>query len=127
DRLPKSDILEKLLEIADIDSVDIDFISKKTEDYHRRCTIQQNNINQNLFNNPSTVNTIAQPPGYDPNRIIGLDPVLGDILFEANELPILRAGWYDRNGVFYNDGVGLPGANTVNVYKQGTTQRKTII
>lgn len=127
DRLPKSDIIEKILEIPDIDSVDIDFISKNTEDYHREFTIQQNNLNQNLFNNPNTVNTVLQPAGYEPNRVIGLDPVLGDILFESNELPILRGGWYDRNGVFYNDGIDLPGANTVNLYKQGTTQRKTII
>ena len=93
-RIPKSDIIKTLLTASDIYSVDCRFISKKNEDYHKSA-------NENI----TIVNGIAQyPQSYDPTKTPGIDPVLGDIVFEADELPVLRGGWYDRNGGYYKDG-----------------------
>ena len=93
-RIPKSDIIKTLLSSKDIYSIDIRFISKKNEDYHK-----------NAIENTVIVNGMIQyPPSYDPNKTLGLDSVLGDILFEADELPVLRGGWYDRVGNYYKDG-----------------------
>jgi hypothetical protein len=93
-RIPKSDIIKTLLTASDIYSVDCRFISKKNEDYHKSA-------NENI----TIVNGIAQyPQNYDPTKTPGIDPVLGDIVFEADELPVLRGGWYDRNGGYYKDG-----------------------
>jgi hypothetical protein len=93
-RIPKSDIIKTLLTASDIYSVDCRFISKKNEDYHKSA-------NENI----TIVNGLAQyPQSYDPAKTPGLDPILGDIIFEADELPVLRGGWYDRQGGYYKDG-----------------------
>jgi hypothetical protein len=43
----------------------------------------------------------------EENEVTGGDKVgfneIGDIVVEKNELPLIRGGWKDRNGVFYED------------------------
>ena len=55
-----------------------------------------------FFRNPDISNATGYG-SYDPSKVIGLDPVLGDIIFEASEIPLLRGGWYDRNGTYFAD------------------------
>jgi len=50
--------------------------------------------------------------GEDPN--LGLDK-FGDISIGLNELPIVRGGWTDRNGVIYQEIVGTNEMGSVNV------------
>lgn len=125
DRVPKLDIIRVLSSITDIHSVEIQFISKKNEDYHgenmRRMQASQNNYNSNYNTNIST----ARPnPNYDSNASYGLDPELGDILFEPDEIPVIRGGWTDRNGIQYQDVVDGLGMKSVNIYKKGTVDSK---
>jgi len=80
-RIPKSEIVRIIQNLPDIHSVNINFISQKNEDYHM-------NYNQS---------------GYDVRLTPGLDPILGDILFIADELPVLRGGFRDRFGNLYVD------------------------
>ena len=65
---------------------------------------------------------------YNSTKVIGLDPVLGDIIFNANELPIIRGGWRDRNGVYYSDDSPSSGEGTslksVNVITKGVIDVK---
>ena len=83
-RIPKSIIIKILTNSQDIHSVNVNFVSQKNEDYHR------------LNNLPGT--------GETP----GLDSKLGDILFTADELPVLRGGWSDRFGnEFIDEDPGL--------------------
>jgi hypothetical protein len=93
-RIPKSDVIKTLLSSSDIYSIDIRFISKKNEDYHKSA----------IENTVIVDGKIQYPPSYDPNKALGLDPILGDIIFDADELPVLRGGWYDRIGNYYKDG-----------------------
>jgi len=126
DRIVRSDIIRLLKNITGIDSVNIEFISKKNEDYHRERT--QQNTNQNLpdtnisplddYLYPTSVN----PDRYDINKTIGLDPIQGDIITDKNELAVLRGGWYDRNGVYYNDVPIVNGLSTVNIIWSGVNQ-----
>jgi hypothetical protein len=81
-RIPKSEIVKLLQNINDIHSVSVNFISQKNEDYHR-------NFSQS---------------DYDSTQRPGLDPILGDIVFDADELPILRGGWQDQWGRQFYDG-----------------------
>jgi hypothetical protein len=65
---------------------------------------------------------------YDPSKVLGLDPVLGDIIFEAHELPVIRGNWRDRNGVFYSDEspASSEGSSmkSVNVFVKGVVDAK---
>lgn len=124
DRVPKKDIINKLSEIEDIDSVDITFISKKNEDYHGEFIKQDNNIRNTKFASIQNIFDPKKNPRYNPNESRGLDPILGDIIFEPNEIPIIRAGFSDRNGIFFADSIDGSGLGSVNIIKNGTTDRK---
>jgi hypothetical protein len=65
--------------------------------------------------------TPVNPDRYDPNKTLGLDPVQGDIIAEKNEFAVLRGGWYDRNGIYYNDVPILNGLSTINIVWTGVS------
>ena len=125
DRIPKLDIIRELSSIRDIHSVDIQFISRKNEDYHKSNMI---NVQNKMDVTSSSLTTdISKPkpdPSYNPNEVLGIDNVLGDILFEADELPIIRGGWYDRNGSYYSDDMDTGGLKSVNIIKKGVVDSK---
>lgn len=123
DRIPKSDLINILSQIRDIHSVDIQFISKKNEDYHKENLIRtQNKVEASESNiDPSLVEV---DPTYVPNLTLGLDPVLGDILFEPSEVPIIRGGWYDRNGVYFSPNMNDMSLKSLNIIKRGVVDAK---
>jgi hypothetical protein len=126
DRIPKLDIIRLLSNITDIHSVDIQMICKNNEDYHREGVLSD--INKTRFDsslNPDISNATGYG-SYDPSKVIGLDPVLGDIIFEASEIPLLRGGWYDRNGSKYADEDPSKTLlwNSVNIITQGVIDYK---
>lgn len=119
DRVPKSDLLVSLKSnISEIHSVDISFISKDTEDYHRSNTILQQN-RTNPYTLSQNRGELVPQPGYEPNKVIGLDPILGDIIFSASEIPLIRGGWKDRNDVYFSDDIDGSGLKSVNVIYKG--------
>ena len=125
DRVPKLDIIRELSTITDIHSVDIQFISKKNEDYHNEnMTMAANKVNKYASSFNTDISTATLVPGYNPYSVQGLDPVLGDIIFEPNEIPVIRGGFYDRNGVYYSDSVDGNGLRSVNIIKKGTVDSK---
>jgi hypothetical protein len=120
DRIPKLDIIKALSNISDIHSVDIQFISKKNEDYHK-----SNMLNlQNQINNYADTNLVKPPVDYLPTTVLGMDPTLGDILFEPDELPILRGDWSDRNSIYYSDDIESNGLKAVNIIKTSVVDVK---
>lgn len=124
DRIPKLDIIRELSTITDLHSVDIQFVSKKNEDYHREnMRIIQNKIlnYDTKYNNDIS---IKRPNDYDESLVLGLDPVLGDIIFEPEELPIIRGGWYDRNDVFYSSDITGNQMKSVNIIRKGKVDSK---
>jgi hypothetical protein len=123
DRIPKSDIIKVISQINDIHSVDVQFVSKKNEDYHRNNII--NTQNKVASATSSIVPSIAPiDPNYIPNLTLGLDPVLGDIIFDSNEYPIIRGGWYDRNGVFFSTSMDDMSLKSLNIIKRGVVDAK---
>jgi hypothetical protein len=125
DRIPKLDIIKALSSIKDIHSVDVQFVAKKNEDYHKQAmTDAQNKLNKynSSYQNDISVSTIN--PDYMPTETKGLDSVLGDIIFEPNEIPIIRGGWFDRNGIYYSDDIDGNGLKSVNIIKKGTIDSK---
>lgn len=125
DRIPKLDIIRELSSIRDIHSVDIQFVSKKNEDYHNEnMTIAANKVNKYASSFNTDISTATLVPGYNPYSVVGLDPVLGDIIFDPSEIPVIRGGWYDRNGVYYSDSIDGTGLRSVNIIKKGTVDSK---
>jgi len=117
DRIVKSEIIKLIKNnILSIDSVNIEFISKKNEDYHRKgkkpVTENYSSVNENINNE------------YDPDVVIGLDKVQGDIIVNKDELPVLRGGWYDRNGVYYNDSPVSNGLSSINIIWSGVNENQ---
>ena len=179
DRIVKADIIKGLKDIEGIDSINIEFVSKTNEDYHRdgailkkqrrtviettyatkttSVKIDTSKIARNSVKNSSkrtdtsfkirenknismkvddrlksTDSQIAslgsttlidyKKTNYNENDVIGIDPVLGDIIINKksdkrkSQLAILRGGWSDRNGVYYYDDPRVAdGFSTVNV------------
>lgn len=123
DRLPKLDVIRALSTIRDIHSIDVQFISKKNEDFHKEnLRIISNSQNQSSRN--PNISSPKKDRLYDPNLTLGIDPILGDILFSADEIPVVRGGWSDRNDNFYADTVLGNGLKTVNIIKKGTIDAK---
>lgn len=119
DRVPKSDLVSEISMISEIHSVDISIISKKNEDYHRAQIINDRN-KRNQFASKEAIKLSVPSATYNPQTSLGLDPVLGDIVFEASEIPVIRGGWYDRNDIYYSDDINGKGLKSVNIIKKGT-------
>lgn len=120
DRIPKLDIIRELSTISDIHSVDIQFVSKKNEDYHREMRLAM----QNQLSKYAQTGVARQLPEYDPSLTLGMDPVLGDILFEPEEMPIIRGGWKNRDGSYYSADIETNGLKSVNIIKNGSVDAK---
>jgi len=123
-RVPKSDLVSLIFSIKEIHSVDINFISQKNEDYHKQALLEIANRATNTNNTFSTTETVNPNPSYNPQLVIGIDPILGDIIFESSELPIVRGGWYDRNNVYYSMEMNGNGTKSINIIKKGTIDIK---
>jgi len=121
DRIPKADIIRKLSFIKDVHSVDIQFVCKKNEDYHKQGMANWNNQANQMNPNVTTPN---QPTDYSPSATIGIDPTLGDIIFEPNEIPLIRGGWTDRNDTFFSDDIESGSMKAVNIFRKGSVDAK---
>lgn len=124
-RIPRSELVRLITtNVKDIHSIDIQFVSKKNEDYHgEQKKIIENKL-KNISSNLSTTTTIKDDPNYNRNKVLGIDPVMGDIVFEPNEIPLIRGGWKDRNGNLYSDSIDSLGLKSVNMIRKGTIDRK---
>jgi hypothetical protein len=119
DKIPSADLLAQLKTIKGIDSIEIIFVSHDNEAYHLNHNIHLKNVNT------SRINILKFRPffNYDPNLIIGLDPILGDILIKEGELPIIRGGWTDRNGIKYSETPTDEGYGPINTFIKGISRR----
>jgi len=125
DRVPKVDIIKEIASIPDINSVDIQFICKNNEDYHRQNKVNaENKMNKFASSFNTDISTSKVDPNFNPKQSVGLDPVLGDIVFDPSEIPVVRGGWYDRNNVYYSDNIDDKGLKSVNIIKKGTVDVK---
>lgn len=120
DRIPKLDLIRELSFITDIHSVDIQFVSKKNEDYHREMKLAM----QNQLTKYANTGQARQLPEYDPSLTLGLDPILGDILFEPEEMPIIRGDWKNRDNAYYSADIESNGLKSVNIIKNGTVDSR---
>jgi hypothetical protein len=120
DRIPRSDIISIIENVEGIDSVNVFFISEANEKairdgfyfipvYGTDPVTDQRVLIENK--------KIVLEPGEDPQ--LGLDS-FGDVIIENDDLAIIRGGWKDRNGTYYEP---IPEANKISslnvFYKEG--------
>jgi len=117
DRVPRNEIISLINDIQGVDSVDVRFVSRKNEDYHKEYL--RKDVNSRITNGN---NQQVQRKDYQPETTLGLDPILGDIVFEPKEYPIIRGGWSDRNDIFFSE-KPLEGFSSVNINIEGITKR----
>jgi hypothetical protein len=97
DRIPQSDIVAILEGVNGIDSVNVRFVSEENEKVKREW-----------------LETLTTAPNTPEPIDIGLDSQ-GDIIIGKGELPLVRGGWYDRYGNYYNDTVDFAVPCSVNI------------
>jgi len=111
DRIPRSDIISIIENVDGIDSVNVFFISERNEQairdgfysipvYGTDPVTDQRVLIENK--------KIVLKKGEDPQ--LGLDS-FGDIVIENNDLAIIRGGWKDRHGTYYEL---IPEANKIS-------------
>lgn len=94
DMIPSSDLVKIIENIEGVDSVNVNFLCEANEVSKR---------------------------ANSSNPVIGLDD-MGDIIIGKNELPIIRGGWTDRNGIRYADGIYSDRPCSVNITVKKTTK-----
>ena len=120
DRIPRSDIISIIENVDGIDSVNVFFISEANEKairdgfyfvpvYGTDPVTDQKVLIENK--------KIVLKKGEDPQ--LGLDS-FGDIIIENNDIAIIRGGWEDRNGTFYEPTPEANKISSLNVFfKEG--------
>jgi hypothetical protein len=114
DKIPKSDLIALIENIKGVDSVNLSFVSSVNE----RAIIdgfyikRSNTIDK--IRGLMTVQTkkVMLTQNEDPS--LGLDE-FGDIVIGLNELPLVRGGWYDRFGNYYEDGLNSGEFSSLNI------------
>jgi len=98
DRIPKSDFISLVEPIDGVDTVSVYFTGQKNEE------------NQILLSGLSNVSQDQL------NEVIGIDQ-FGDIIIGRNELTLLRGGWKDRHGTYYEESIipGKPGPLNITI------------
>ena len=119
--IDKSGVISIIDNIDGVDSVMVEFISEANEKYHGdfeayKLSVMQSNPNQD----PSKITM----QGYEPNKVLGLDPILGDIVYTKNELPIIRGGWKTRDGIYFQETPQTQGLSSVNIIIDEITNKK---
>jgi hypothetical protein len=137
DKIPKSDLIAIIEQIDGVDSVNVFFISQENETaiangyYYKETTkvtpttpfLQEGEGNKKrfVFFNKEIIRTkITLQSNQDP--MLGLDE-FGDISIGKNELPIIRGGWSDRNGIQYEDMPVQGKPSSLNVYFKDKIQQ----
>jgi hypothetical protein len=89
DRIPKSDLISVIETIEGVDSVNVYFVSEKNEAYKKI-------------------------PTNADKKDIGLDE-FGDIIMDRGELAVVRGGWSNRYGQYFNPGIDAGKPSTLNI------------
>lgn len=98
DKIPRSDMIALIESVPGVDSVSFYFVGQANEAYH------------------ATVDNLPNVSASELATNIGFDE-FGDIIIKRGELVVLRGGWNDRYGNFYEVGIvpGKPSALNISI------------
>jgi hypothetical protein len=89
DRIPKSDLIAVIESVEGVDSVNVYFVCEKNEQFKK-------------------------DPNNAAKKDIGLDE-FGDIIMDRGELVVIRGGWANRYGEYFNTGIETGKPSTLNI------------
>lgn len=116
DRIPSSDLVRILDSIDGIDSVTVEFISELNENYHKEFLLKAEKFKKLVGKYPlENQITMSNGQKYNSATSIGLDPILGDMIFDKTDLCIIRGGFTDRYNNYYNAQPGQGAYSSVNI------------
>lgn len=119
DRVPRSDLISLIENVEGIDSINLFFISEENE-----TAIKKGFYFIPVYGiDPATdQKTLIEKKkiilGVDEDPQLGLDE-FGDILIDSNDIIIIRGGWEDRNGTYYEETPITNGIGSLNVFFKG--------
>jgi hypothetical protein len=98
DKIPRSDMIALIESVPGVDSVSFYFVGQENEAYH------------------ATIDSLPNTSVSELNTNIGFDE-FGDIIIGRGELVVIRGGWNDRYGSFYEVGIvpGKPSALNISI------------
>jgi hypothetical protein len=121
DRIPRSDLISLIEDIPGIDSVNLFFISEENEKAIRDgfyfvpvYGVDPATDQKVLIENKK----IVLVEGEDPQ--LGLDE-FGDIVIGSDDLVVIRGGWEDRNGTYFEEIPIKNGIGSLNVFFKNVT------
>jgi hypothetical protein len=116
DRIPPSDLVRIIDGLDGVDSVTVEYISELNENYHKEFLIKSEEF-KNKNGRQALDSDIIMSDGvkYNALKTIGLDSILGDILIDKTDLPIIRGGFSDRYNNQYNMQPGQGLYSSVNI------------
>jgi len=95
DKIPKSDLIAIIENIEGVDSVNVSFISEENEIARKK-------------------NSSSELKGLDK---------YGDIIFNKNEFILIRGGWSDKYGVYYDDSLDPNKSSILNIEFRKETKK----
>jgi hypothetical protein len=101
DKIPRSDLIAIIEAVSGVDSVNVYFLSEENEQAMLNGYYYQKIYGYDRTSNMKQVLQTKQiyiSTGENPN--LGLDE-FGDIVIADKEVPIIRGGWSDRSGNYY--------------------------
>jgi hypothetical protein len=134
DKIPKSDLIAIVEAIKGVDSVSVFFVSEENETairngYYIKKTYKvspttpflqdgEGNKKRYVFFNKELIETKI-PVAIDEDPNLGLDE-FGDITIGLTDLAVIRGGWSDRDGVYYEEFPVEGKASSLGIYFNGT-------
>ncbi len=100
DKIPRSDMIALIESVPGVDSVSFFFVGQENEAYH------------------ATIDALPNTGVSELNTNIGFDE-FGDIIIGRGELVVIRGGWNDRYGSFYEVGIVPCKPSALNISIKG--------
>ena len=120
DRIPRSDIISIIENVDGVDSVNVFFISEENEKAIRDGFYEVPVYGTDPVTDQRVLietNKITIRADEDPQ--LGLDE-FGDVVIGPEDLAIIRGGWDDRNGSYYEATPNKNALSSLNIFFKGT-------
>jgi len=72
---------------------------------------------------PIKINNNLKKIESETNKLLGIDPVHGDIIIEKDEYAVIRGGFRDRNGVWYSENPNENNLSSINITFNGISEK----
>lgn len=117
DKIPASDLVRIIdSNVKGVDSVIVEFISEQTEEYHKEYLQKAKQYFMINGVKPRDIDIImSDGESFNAEKTPGLDPLLGDIVLNLDEFPLIRGGFTDRYNNKYSIQPGDGEYSPINV------------